>query len=406
MDPFDIMLNPENVIPYYQPVLSADTQQVIGYEVLAYFQNSSDDVQNLGWFFKDSTIPDEFRLELKNVVLQKALDYYLNTDSSIELFFHYDALLLYKDNGEALLSLLQEYADRGLNLNKIIIQLKEEFPADQLDSVQKLFFYMKTMGLRIALNDFGERNGNLDRLAKIKPNLVKLDVGFLHDHELPHLYRDVHHSISLLSRKIGATLMFTGITSYNQLNYAWRNGGRYYQGSYLGRPQREFVAVDFCKEKIQTDFQHFVNFERKKIKAQLALTNEINQQFKTTLNTIKPEDTYDEMLLKIGNACANYGFRVFICNDEGLQLSSNAEKNKDGNWELLPKGRQKNWSWRPYFLENIARMNVEKKGILSDLYTDIEREEQIRTYSYPISETLYIFLDIPYAYLFEQEGLL
>lgn len=47
-----------------------------------------------------------------------------------------------------------------------------------------------------------------------------------------------------------------------------------------------------------------------------------------------------------------------------------------------------------------------EKGLLSDLYTDIERDERIRTYSFPISETLYVFLDIPYAYLYEQEGLL
>ncbi|GAF13889.1 hypothetical protein JCM19045_3175 [Bacillus sp. JCM 19045] len=51
-------------------------------------------------------------------------------------------------------------------------------------------------------------------------------------------------------------------------------------------------------------------------------------------------------------------------------------------------------------------MNVEKKGILSDLYTDIERDEQIRTYSYPISSNQYVFIDIPYDYLFEQDDLL
>ncbi|MDO6749827.1 EAL-associated domain-containing protein, partial [Gilvimarinus sp. 1_MG-2023] len=83
---------------------------------------------------------------------------------------------------------------------------------------------------------------------------------------------------------------------------------------------------------------------------------------------------------------------IYICNEEGIQLSSNAEKNAIGEWELHYEGRNKNWSWRPYFFENVMRMNVEKKGLLSDLYTDIERDERIRTYSFPISETLYVFL--------------
>jgi hypothetical protein len=66
----------------------------------------------------------------------------------------------------------------------------------------------------------------------------------------------------------------------------------------------------------------------------------------------------------------------------------------------------KNWSWRPYFLENIIKMRNERKGILSDLYSDIETGETIRTFSFPISSIDYLFIDISYQYLFEHEQLL
>lgn len=352
------------------------------------------------------TIPDEFRLELSRLLMEKAIEYQMKTDPSMYIFFNYDTNLLMKDRGECLEKFLDIYTKKGFDINKLIIQLKEEFKTEEIDSVRILFNYLKSIGIRIALDDIGERSGSFDRLAYLKPNVVKIDVGFLKDNDSPHLYRDVHHSLSLLSQKIGATLMFKNISTYHQLNHAWRNGGRFYQGNYLIRSGQDYVPIDCCQEKMKKDFQLFVNYERKKIKAQMTLTNAINQQLKSILTSIHSDDPLDETILKIGKACSDYAFRVYICNEEGLQLSANAEKDNNGNWSLKEEIRNKNWSWRPYFFENIARMNIEKKGILSDLYTDIEKNEQIRTFSYPISDTLYVFLDIPYAYLYEQEGLL
>ncbi|MFD1849582.1 EAL domain-containing protein [Oceanobacillus bengalensis] len=405
MDPLNIMLNLEQVIPYYQPIISADTQLVIGYEVSAYYKSDEEDIQDLDWFFNDDTIPDEFKIELTTIIHQKAIEDFIKTNHSL-IFLKYNAKLLYKDNGETFLRLLETYAEKGLDYKKIVLELKETDIMEEMDSLRHLLKYLKTFGIQIALDDVGQRNGNLERLVSLKPNIVKLDVQFLKENELPHLYDDVHLSLSKLSRKIGATLLFKGVSTYNQLNYAWRNGGRYYQGSYLKPANPEFAREDCCKKQIQRDFQLFVSFERKKLKAQVELTNWINNQFNTILQNINSEEAYDQIITKVGHACHEFVFRVYMTNEEGVQLSSNAEKDHNDKWTLHEEGKEKNWSWRPYFFENIARMNVEKRGILSDLYTDITRHEQIRTFSFPLTKTSYIFLDIPYDYLFEQEGLL
>jgi EAL domain-containing protein (putative c-di-GMP-specific phosphodiesterase class I) len=408
MDPVDVILNQDKIIPYYKPIISADTQLVTGYEVVAFFQKEDGSMQNLDWFFKDPSIPDEFLLEVMNHIIKQALHYYLNneTEHTLHLLFRYDGNILYKDRGENLINLLNSYHDKNINLNKIAIQLKDEFSYDQLQSVDKVFQYMKSYGLKIAFEDTGERNGNFERLAFLKPNIIKVDVGFLNDEDLPHLYQDVHHSLSLLARKIGATLMFKGITSYNQLNYAWRNGGRFYQGDFLHRSEPGYVSRDCCKDLLEQHFQQFINYERKKVHAQLALTNRIHQLFKTVLSSIDSKQNLDELTLAVGKKCSPFAFRVYVCNDQGLQVSADAVKRMDGTWELRQEERMRNWSWRPFFFENIARMNIEKKGLLSDLYTDIEKNELIRTYSFPLSESLFIFIDIPYDFLFEQDGLL
>lgn len=405
MDPLNIMLNLDQVVPYFEPIISADSQHVIGYEVKAYFQE--EDLQDLDWFFYDSSIPDDFQLELIHHIQKKAMETVIQTEDQNEpmIFLKFSSRLLIHDNGNSFLKLVELYKEQGIETENIVIQLKEDELAKNIDEVSSFLKYLKTIGIQIAL-DIGQSNGNLDRIAVLKPNIIKVDVRFLEDNDLPHLYRDVHHSLSLLSRKIGATLLFKGISSYNQLNYAWRNGGRYFQGSYLKKAEPNLQEMDCCKKQMKSDFQLFVNYERKKVEAQLKLMSELNEKFNDIVHSINPKNSLDEIVLKVGNACTEYAFRVYITNDEGLQISSNAEKTKEGNWELFPEGKQKNWSWRPYFFEGIIRMNVEKKGILSDLYTDIDRNEPIRTYSFPIQNSLYLFIDIPYNYLYEQEGLL
>lgn len=404
MDALDVMMNKDRVIPYYQPIISADKQLVVGYEVVARIQ-TEDGIERLDWFFKDKTIPDEYRLELDDHIQQLALEEYLKTDQSALLFFNYDAALLQKDNGDTFLNRMSSYQKHGLKNQQIALQLKEEDLTDFISEYKHFFFYIQSLGFRMAISDVGHRGNNFDRIAMLKPNIVKVNVGFMEDEELPHLYSEVHQSLSMLSRKIGATLLFEGITNFNQLNYAWRNGGRYYQGPYLQPTRGFFVESDCCRETMKKQFQHFMVYERKKMESQITLTNDLNLQLKQAMKTISPEDTYDEMIMKVATSCSQYAFRIYICNYEGFQQSSNAEQNS-GKWVLLEEGRFKNWSWRPYFLENIVRMNIEKRGILSDLYTDIDRDERIRTYSYPITDELFLFLDIPYDYLFEQEGLL
>ena len=38
MDPVDVILNQDKIIPYYKPIISADTQLVTGYEMLHFFK--------------------------------------------------------------------------------------------------------------------------------------------------------------------------------------------------------------------------------------------------------------------------------------------------------------------------------------------------------------------------------
>lgn len=51
-------------------------------------------------------------------------------------------------------------------------------------------------------------------------------------------------------------------------------------------------------------------------------------------------------------------------------------------------------------------MKTWNKGMLSDIYSDIETREMVRTYSYPLTDQHYLFIDIGYSFIYENEFLL
>ncbi|MFB5663088.1 EAL-associated domain-containing protein [Alteribacillus sp. HJP-4] len=406
MDALDVVMNKDRVFPFFQPIISADKLEVAGYEVLGFFQDDEGDFISLGFFFQDPSIPEEYRLEIEERIHHIALNQYIKEQRTDYLFLNVDINLVVSDGGEAFFEKLFEWQKQGLPFQNIILEIKEHDFNGELSHLKHFVQYAQSLGLFIALDDVGKSTTHLDEIAYLKPNIIKVDLAFMEDESFPSMFRDVLQSLSLLSKKIGASLLFERIRNFNQLNYAWRHGSRYYQGPYLGKPKQEMIKKDAHKESLKKDFRHFINYERKKIEAQMQLSKILSQRLKEEIKDSKKTADIDELTKSIAVSLEDICFRVYICDNEGFQQSGNAVKRIDNAWEYHAEERNRNWSWRPYFLENIVRMNYEKDGILSDLYADIHREEMIRTYSYPLQEDLYVFIDIPYSYLYEKDFLI
>lgn len=397
MDALDILTDLENVIPYFQAIFSADEHQVIGYEVLGRY-NGQNGVESLGDFFVDEGIPDEYKIEVDQVILTKALDKALSLDEDVLLFINRDAEMLMKDDGESFLDTLLEYEEKGIKLNRIVLELSERNYQGQFDHLDHLLIYYRTYGIKIAIDKMGSDSSYLDRLSDLGPDILKIDLLALRSTSTSHTYQDVLYSLSMLARKIGATLLFENIEMVYQLQFAWKNGGRFYQGYYLHYPEENFVERNIRKETLRNMFHEFILSEKKKLSTIYDLTEEFQGQLQALLVKYKKYSTYEELLKLLSAELTDAAFRMYVCDEDGFQKSANIIK-YENDWLIQPEYAHKNWSWRPYFLENIMKMRTEKRGILSDLYSDIETGETVRTYSYPLNSKEYLFIDLSYNYL-------
>ncbi|MBM7586638.1 EAL domain-containing protein (putative c-di-GMP-specific phosphodiesterase class I) [Bacillus pakistanensis] len=406
MDPLDILSNLHCVTPHFQPIFSADEHRIIGYEILGRFQNQSECL-SLGPFFQDEEIPDEYRLEVDNIVLQKAIEHMISKGQQDKvLFINRDAKILTESNGEELIELFKSYVDKGLQLNKIVIEISESHFTNELERLVHLLLYYKTFGIKIAIDNMGEKIGQWNQFSTFSPDIFKVDLKHLKKEVGNQAYNDILFSLSILARKLGASLLFENIELDYQLHFAWKNGGRFYQGYYLHKPSPSLQDPNILKEKLKSKCQSFIQIEKKNLQSVYQFAERIQQELQEMVPKLKKQnEDLNAFLRQLGNRLSYMCFRLYICDENGFQKSHNLFK-QNGEWIDQPKYLGKNWSWRSYFLENIIEMQNEQRGILSDSYSDIETGGTIRTFSFPLGNQDYLFIDISHDYLYEQDGFL
>lgn len=403
MDALDILADLENVIPYFQPIFSADEQRVIAYEVLGRYQ-SEGNIISLGSFFHDDSIPDEYKFEVDQLLVQKALERSFDLEDDVSIYLNRDADLLMYRHGEPFLQELLAFEKRGLNLKRIVLEISEGNYKGDFGQLDHLLQYYRTYGIKVAIASMDSDTNFFERIGQLGPEIIKINLSALKSNATAASFTDVLFSLSLLARKIGATLLFENIEMSYQLQFAWKNGGRYYQGFYLHPPAPEFIERELLKQRLKGKFHEFIAYEKRKLEAIYSAAEYFQNKVQDILIKNKKAN-YEELFTSLIKEMDQIAFRMYVCDEDGFQKSSNIFKGESG-WYSQKEYIEKNWSWRPYFLENIIKMRNERKGILSDLYSDIENGETIRTFSIPINGSDYLFIDITYQYLFENDQLL
>ncbi|WP_226579634.1 EAL domain-containing protein [Halobacillus litoralis] len=403
MDPLDIVGNLHKIKPVFQPILSAINHGVIGHEVLARYKQD-DTWLSLGSFFHDPDVPEEFKVEVDQQVLQLAIEEMLANNSDGMLFINRNAKQLMVNNGEDLMQLLLQYEEKGFHLNRIVIEVTEHDFDEDFESLSHLLLYYKTFGIQIAVDHVGAKSSNIDRIRQLEPHILKIDTSIIRTQN-GDVFQDIMYSLSMLAHRIGAALLFENIEDDFQLYFAWKHGSRYYQGFYLAHPSFQPVDHTSLSMKISEKISGYIQREKNLLEQRHNFVKKWEQKVRSVLSKWEGPKKADIFIQSITEQFHEESFRMFVCHIDGQQVSSNFRKKTD-TWELEPHKRGSNWAFRPYFLENVMQMKALNTGLLSGLYSDIETKEMVRTFSFPLTDQHFLFIDLRYAYLYDHECLL
>lgn len=398
MDAIDFLTNLSELNVQFQPIFSADEHIVVAYEARGEILIDGE-LHTIQPFIEDEDIPIEYRLDMELQFMKKALFAFQNFDEEVSLFLACHSTLLMEAYGEKHLAVLRTYLIDE-ELGRIVIETTERLEGQQVEQLQHVLKYFKTYGIKIAIAEVGSES-HIEHVTQLEPNVLKISIAQL-PYESWASQMDMIAAIGMIAHKIGASLFFTGIDTIYQLQFAWRNGGRYYQGSYLADYHYAPIVKDVHKARFKEDCQSFISSEKKLIERKLDALQAVEEQLTNVIKQTRLVDDKVSYLEALGKPLIDCAFRMYICNEDGFQTTPNVIL-QEGIWHVNYEAEQKNWSWRPYFLETLVKMRKENECVISAPYSDIETGELTRTFSTRMNDSEFLFIDLRHNYIFKHD---
>ena len=396
MDVLNVLDKLDQVEILFEPIYSADEHSIVSYEVIGRIVDK-ETVIDIEEFTYNEEAPEDIRAEIEQLVVRQSIELALHEIESMDLYIPCNPNLLMIDFGESYFSLLKELISED-KLQHITLVMNEHLFKGDIKHLHHVVKYIKTYGVKVALANIGAHS-QLDSILMLEPSVLNINVSQLNYNKWGN-QNHVFTTLRTLAFKMGASLMVSGIDTIYQLQHGWKNGARYYKGAYLERPSKSFIPRDTLKPRFRDECEQFIATEKKLIKHKLEKIKALEKKIVLSVEHIGPTSSQVDKVKELAKQLQEYAFRLYICDGEGFQTTPNITWKQD-YWMVEEDALRKNWSWRPYFLQNLLKMRQEHTAELSSAYSDIETGELTRTFSMALPNNEYLFIDISYNYLYE-----
>jgi len=393
------------LLAYYQPIVAMETRAIIGYEALGR-ERIDGAVRSLGPFFTDNNVPVEEHVRIDRILREQAIAKLSEEADPPLLFVNLKPSWIYrhyKNTGELhTLQLLQKY---GVDPRKVCIEITEDEFGDSMSELTQIVDLYRQAGCQIAIDDIGTGFSNFDRIARIRPNLLKVDILLMKKSATHSGYLGVLRSFSNLAEQIGASLLLEGVETSQDLKRAIQAGARYVQGYLFSQAQTDYQDRHAFTPLIEAELSaHRLLMKETRLLWE-GIGNRLVERVRESgirelLERRSPNDgeeaeLADEairlLLPRLDDSC----MRAYLCRTTGIQLSANHSRSDAEGWKTNLEYRFADWSWRPYFIPHLSHGgSSETEAKISGKYADLDTHLWIRTVSIPINDELVLLLDV------------
>ena len=220
---------------HFQPIYSAQTGEAHGYEALLRAESADGHALRARALFH--SLDSEARTRLDWTCRALHLRNFAVVDPGNRKLFlnvHATALLDDAEQGRGFAELVRFY---GLSPERVVLELLEDDSGDEARLAEAAAQH-RALGFTIALDHFGRGHSNFDRIAALRPKLVKLDPETLRRALGDTQGRRMLPSIVDMLADTGASIAINGIDSAADALAAMEAEADYLQGFHFGAPAR------------------------------------------------------------------------------------------------------------------------------------------------------------------------
>lgn len=320
----DAIIERRDIVSFFQPLVSIKKKAVIGFEALSRGVLADGDGLIPPCLLFDKAAEQGRRVDVDRLCRSVAFSRFKHLhdkERSLLLSVNMDVRIL---DTEAAGSnyLLQQVMDNGVNPNNVIIEVLE---ADVQNTQALLDFIEKyrRYGFLIAIDDVGAGHSNLERIAYIKPDVLKIDRSLISEIDKGYHKREVVKSLTMLGRKIGSLIVAEGVERQEEAVLLMELGVDIFQGYYFARPiapDRDPCGLPDTVAEVGKVFKEYILQKISRKRSRFSVYNALVSELSTQLGEVHFNE-YDRTLVDYLSLHAELEC-LYVLNMEGTQISN------------------------------------------------------------------------------------
>ena len=238
------MIEGDMIVPYFQPILESKSNKIIKFEVLARGIYKGKVI--IPFYFIEPATRLGLISAITRIMIQKSFQHF-STNS-----FEFSLNISERDLHEAYLyDYLKERAKAfGIDPSRVTLEILESVTTGlHHEEITEQINKIKSLGFKVAIDDFGTENANFSRLMHINFDYIKLDGTFMKNIDKSQRQQLIVKSIVELAKVLGIETIAEFIENETVCHIARDCGVDMLQGYYLGKPSASLVDNSVCRDE-------------------------------------------------------------------------------------------------------------------------------------------------------------
>lgn len=134
---------------------------------------------------------------------------------------------------------LAEARATGIDPSMIVFEVVETEEVDSIEHLENILLYYRKHGFRYALDDVGAGYSTIEKVERLKPDFVKLDMHYVQGVAEDPAKQEVALALINSARLVGARTLAEGVETEEDWRWLIEAGYELFQGYLFGKPEFE-----------------------------------------------------------------------------------------------------------------------------------------------------------------------
>lgn len=224
---------------HFQPIVDLASSTIYGYESLARGVNDDGSLIYPDRLFKWAREGDML-FYLDRACRESSLKTAAVKNIESKVFINFIPTAIY-DPEHCLQSTVKWAKQLEFDPKNIIFEVIESDHVEDLDHLKRILDFYKSKGFMVALDDVGSGYSSLNMIAKLLPDIVKIDRAIIDFIDTNEVNQSIFRAITQIAHENNIIVLAEGIERAEELAFCASNGADLAQGYYFGKPTAEPV---------------------------------------------------------------------------------------------------------------------------------------------------------------------